>query len=273
MNEDFNLKRRQPYLGEHYFTWRLRLLDDSIAYWRENTAPTGSDEAERKALTQRYLCSDVYRRFLLVYTSGGDIMTMRGALETVVEACERYTTAQRLSGQDPTAPPLVFEERSQYEEVMQLIGFCYLLHRRDLLPRIVGMLDPSYRGRDTLYEDLLAYELEDRINVDNWYHDVPYRPLVFSLYRETKQESVDDLASYLGAWYSGMADAPWYDSHLAAKKNGKGAYVGYWAVEAAVVAFLLQLDDSAFRDHPLYPRDLVDFARSFEESSARLSQT
>ncbi|WP_230960426.1 PoNe immunity protein domain-containing protein [Burkholderia pseudomultivorans] len=266
MSEDFDSKRRQRFLGEDYFKWRLSLLDEGITYWSENTAPTGSTENERKALTQRYLVSDIYRRFLLMYTGGADIERMRSELEPVIDAYGRYTKAQRLNRQDANEPPLVFEEIAEYETVMQLIGFCYLLHRRDLLPRIVEMFDPAYRGKDTLYEDLLAYELEGRINVDSWYHDVPYRPLVFSLYRETKSESVDDLTEYLDAWYRGMAAAPWHDGHLDAQKNGKGTYVGYWAVEAAAVAFLLQLDDSSFRDHLLYPKDLADFARSFDLS-------
>ncbi len=264
MNEDFDSTRRQRFLGEDYFKWRLGLLDEGIAYWSENTAPTGSNENERKALTQRYLVSDIYRRFLLRYTSGADLKLLRGELEPVLEAFERYAQAQRLNRQDASEPPLAFEVIDEYETAMQLIGFCYLLHRRDLLPRIVEMFDPSYRGTDTLYEDLLAYELEGRINVDSWYHDVPYRPLVFSLYRETKKESVDDVMEYLEAWYPGMAAAPWHHGHLEAQKNGKGTYVGYWAIEAAAVAFLLQLDDSAFRDHLLYPKDLADFARNFD---------
>lgn len=262
----FEPKRRQRFLREDYFKWLLGHLDDSITYWSENIAPTGRDKAEREALTLRYLFFDVYKRFLLLYTAGGDIESLRGELETVLEAHERYTTAQRLNLNNLSAPPLVFEEIGEYEQLMQLISFCYLLHRRDLLPRIVEMLDPTYRGQDTLYEDLLAYELEGRINVDSWYHDVPYRPLVFSLYRETKGECVADVAAYLAAWYSGMSEVPGHGSHLEAKKNGSGGYVGYWAVEAAAVAFLLELDDSSFRDHLLYPKDLVDFARSFDSA-------
>lgn len=265
---DFDSTRRQRFLREDYFKWRMDLLDDNIAYWSENIAPNGSDENEQKALTQLYLVSDVYRRFLLMYTGGMDIEWMRGELQSVLDAYERYTSAQRLNRQDASKPPLVFEEIGDYETVMQLIGFCYLLHRRDLLPRIVEMFDLSYRGKDTLYEDLLAYELEGRINVDSWYHDVPYRPLVFSLYRETKSESVGDLTEYLDGWYRGMASAPGHDGHLEARKHGKGTYVGYWAVEAAAIAFLLQLDDSAFRDHLLYPKDLAEFARNFDTSKS-----
>lgn len=270
MSEDFDSKRRQRFLGEDYFDWRLILLDENIDYWSHHIAPTGSTEEERLALTQRYLTSDIYRRFLLKFTGGGGIELMRDELGSVIAAYERYTAAERLSQHNASEPPLVFAEIGEYEVVMQLIGFCYLLHRRDLLPRIAEMLDAAYRGTDTLYEDLLAYELEGRINIDSWHHDVPYRPLVFSLYRESKPEALDDISEYLDAWYQGMEKAPWHDGHLEARKDGKGTYVGYWAVEAAAVAYLLQLDDSPLREHLLYPTGLADFARNFDSSKAAL---
>ncbi|PAJ93678.1 PoNe immunity protein domain-containing protein [Burkholderia ubonensis] len=264
---DFDSKRRQRFLGEDYFKWLLTSFTENIASWADRLTPIGDTEDERKALTRGIVASDTYHRFLLMYTGGSDIGLLRDELESVVVAFEQLTMAERVHEADDRQPPLAFSQIDDYETVMQLIGFCYLLHRRDLLPRIVPMFDPAYRGKDTLYEDLLAYELEGRVDVDRWFHDVPYRPLVFSLYRETKQECVDDITQYLEAWYPGMAAAVWHDGHLEAHKGGKGTYVGYWAIEAAAVAYILQLDDSSFRDHLLYPKDLVDFARNFEAAT------
>ncbi|MCA8020953.1 PoNe immunity protein domain-containing protein [Burkholderia metallica] len=261
---DFDSKRRQRFLGEDYFKWLLASFSENIASWEDRLTPIGDTENERKALTRGIVASDSYRRFLLMYTGGEDISLLRDELDAVVSAFEQLTIAERVHQADDRQPPLAFSEIGDYETAMQLIGFCYLLHRRDLLPRIAAMFDPAYRGKDTLYEDLLAYELEGRVDVDSWFHDVPYRPLVFSLYREAKQECVDDITQYLEAWYPGMAAAVWHDGHLEAQKGGKGTYVGYWAIEAAAVAYLLELDDSAFRDHLLYPKDLADFARTFE---------
>lgn len=270
---DFDLTRRQRFLGEDYFDWLLASLTDNITRWADRLTPIGDTEDERKALTRGIVASDTYKRFLLNYTGGMEIQLLRSELETVVEAFESHAAAIRVFEADSTQPPLAFSDIGDYESVMQLIGFCYLLHRRDLLPRVIEMFDPAYRGKDTLYEDLLAYEFEGRVDVDSWYHDVPYRPLVFSLYRDTKEESVDDVSEYLDGWYQGMAAAPWHDGHLDAHKNGNGNYVGYWAVEAATVAFLRQLDDSSFRDHLLYPKDLIDFARNFKEGAAHETST
>ncbi|VWD20213.1 MULTISPECIES: PoNe immunity protein domain-containing protein [Burkholderia] len=263
-SDAFRSKRRQRFLSEDYFDWLQPHLDDRVAYWSENIAPVGSTENEQKALTARYLVSGHYPRFLLMYTSGMDLTLLRDALEPVIAAYEHCTDAYRAHEENDRQPPLWFDSIEDYETVMQLIGFCYLLHRRDLLPRIAAMFDPACRARDTLYEDLLAYEFEGRFDVDQWYHDVPYRPLVFSFYRDTKAESIDDIAAYLDTWYPAMHDAAWHDGHLdvGAKGKGRKIYFGYWAVEAAAAAYLLALDDSSLRDRLVYPKDLVDFARS-----------
>ena len=164
----------------------------------------------------------------------------------------------------PTFSPLRFSVIGDYEWAMQLIGLCYLLHRRDLLQRIADLLDGAFAAKDTLYEDLLAYELYDRFDVDEWYHDKPYRDLINSLYRETPEESIVDLQKYLRDWYGSMEHAPWHDGHLRMPGNGGGGYTGYWAIEAAAVAYLLELDDSSFRENIVYPEDLVDYARELD---------
>ncbi|MBZ5791559.1 DUF1911 domain-containing protein [Burkholderia contaminans] len=265
-SDAFRASRRQRFLSEDYFNWLQPYLDERVAYWSEHVAPVGSTDHERKALAARYLVSGHYPRFLLMYTSGMDLTLLRDALEPVIAAYERCADACRAHEENDRLPPLGFGDIEDYETVMQLIGFCYLLHRRDLLPRIAAMFDPAYRARDTLYEDLLAYELEGRFDVDQWFHDVPYRPLVFSFYRDTKAECVDDIAAYLDAWYPAMHDATWHDGHLDIGAKGKGhkIYFGYWAIEAAAAAYLLALDDSTLRNRLTYPKDLADFARSYD---------
>ncbi|WP_363507600.1 PoNe immunity protein domain-containing protein [Burkholderia sp. LMU1-1-1.1] len=39
-------------------------------------------------------------------------------------------------------------------------------------------------------------------------------------------------------------------------------YDGYWAMCAAAFTYLYDIDDSAYRNETVYPRDLVDYARS-----------
>jgi hypothetical protein len=260
---DFSANRRQRFLSETYFRWLRDFLAESVEYWT-HTLPANGTESERRARAAWLRTSDRVRGLLLGYTGGEDIEPMREELETVVGAYEEYTALRRVVDDDPTTSPFVFSEIGDFEQAMQLIGLCHLLHRRDLLPRIAEMLDPSYRAQDTLYEDLLAYGIDGRFEVDKWFQDKPYRSLINSFYRDTSDESIADISAYLNDWYPALKRAPGYeDSHLNQTEKG-GSYVGYWAIEAGAAAYLLGLDDTSFRDHLVYPRHLVEFARQYE---------
>jgi hypothetical protein len=262
--DDFEAGRRQRFLSKRYYDWLLPQLTEQIEYWAQHEAPSGSTETERKALAARYRASYAHRRFLLEFTGGKSLIALRDELPLLVDTLESYTTLNRDAIKDDSVPPLMFGEIGEYDKAMQLISLCLLLHRTELLPRLSNMLDPFYRAQDTLYEDLLSYGMDGRYDVDKWFHDRPYRLLINSFYRDSEEESIRDIAAYLEAWYAAMNDAPWHDSHLKANEQEGGAYVGYWAVEAAAATFLLELDDTPFRDHVAYPKDLVDFARDFD---------
>lgn len=141
---------------------------------------------------------------------------------------------------------------------MHVIGFCVLLHRIDLLQRFVLLIERAgYAGDDTLYENLLIKVLPNRHEVGQWFHDV-YSHLIRAIYAVSKEDATNFLKKYCKQWYPAFKQAPWYDSHLQGKD---GNYAGYWAVEAGAIAFLYDIDDSDV-DHRVYPKDLVEYARS-----------
>jgi hypothetical protein len=63
------------------------------------------------------------------------------------------------------------------------------------------------------------------------------------------------LKYFVENWYKEMkkGDVAWVDNH----KSKFDIYFGYWCFEAAGVAKMLDIDDSALKDHPHYPYDLV----------------
>jgi hypothetical protein len=260
--DDFAANRRQRFLAEDYFHWLKDFLEESVVFWGR-TLPANGTEAERRKGAAWSRATDAFRLLLLRYTGGEDMQPMRSDIERVVSFYEEYTALRRIADKDSTSPPFMFGEIGDYEAAMQLISLCHLFHRRDLLPRISGMLDPSYCAQDTLYEDLLAYGIDGRFDVDKWFQDKPYRTLINSFYRESDDESITDISAYLDEWYPALKDAPGYrDGHLNQSRSG-GSYVGYWAIEAAAAAYLLELDDTPFRGNVVYPGGLVDFARAF----------
>lgn len=259
----FHEKRRQQFLNESYYTFFTNFIEKTILHWRDHNPANARSEVFGRALASMDVANQISDLFILRYTGGESIDNLRDDLTKVIEAFEVNTKYEREFSEDPNFPPLRFAEIDDYERAMQLIGLCYLLHRRDLLPRLAAMLDGAYACKDTLYEDFFAYELKDRYEVDEWYHDKPYRDLINSFYRDTPEESIVDIEKYLKAWYPSMKKAPWYDSHLDTSEAG-GAYSGYWAVEAAAAVYLFDLDDRSFRDHIVYPKDLVDYARKLD---------
>lgn len=268
---EFHQNRRQQFLSEAAYKSTRDFFEQTAGpgYLDELVSPD-ADANDRRRVSAIYADS-CFTNFMLLYTSGEPIDALRHEFESVVDAYEKATKYVQEFSQSATFPPLRFIEIDEYERVLQLIGFCFLLHRRDMLPRIASMFDPSSASTDTLYEDLLAFGLDDRYELDSWYHDAPYRDLINTMYRDTEQESISDLQQYLKVWYPSLAAAPWHNSHLAIDDDSCGGYFGYWAIEAAAVAYLMELDDSSFREHIVYPKDLVDFARKMDAAAEATS--
>jgi len=264
--DDFSNRRRQRFIGEQYFKQWSNFGRENIETWSRILPANGSENSKR-AIAASLRADSRFALLLLQYTAGEPIAPMREELDRIVADYEEYAKFQSLEFESPNWPAFLLTELKDYERAMQLIGLCYLLHRRDLLPRIAALEDPSFRAQDTLYEDLLAYGVDGRVDVDKWFHG-SYRDCINSVYGDTDDESLADLNTYLGQWYSSMSSVDWHDSHLDLSEE-RGLYFGYWAIEAAALAYLLELDDTSLREHIVYPKDLVDFARSFQESAPR----
>jgi hypothetical protein len=261
---EFHEKRRQQFLTEAAYTATTRFHNDiSGPGYLRSLSRHDFDSEDRSGVADAY-ADDTFTNYMLRYTAGESIHALREDLEKVIAAFEQATHYVREHEKNPIFPPLRFIEIDEYERVLQMIGLCFLLHRRDLLPRIAMMFDPAAANQDTLYEDMLAFSLEGRFDVDRWYHDVPYRDLVNTIYCDSDDECLDAFTRYLKNWYTSLAKAPWHDSHLNIEDDTCAGYFGYWAIEAAALAYLLEFDDTSFSEHLVYPKDLVDFARAMD---------
>lgn len=212
-------------------------------------------------LRSRFFQRLALNKLLATYTAGEEISTLLPILEDLIEKYEIRQNKLAKNEQTPDISPLAISDYPyQYQECVQVIGFCILLHRTDLLKRFVFLIDNAgYEGTDTLYEDLLCKILPGRHDIDQWYHDV-YSQLVQAVYSKTTTEATSHLEKYCNQWYPAFQQAPWYDTH---HQGEEGSYVGYWAIEAGAIAFLYGIDDSTV-DHMVYPKDLVEYARNHQ---------
>ncbi|MCY1246823.1 hypothetical protein D9M72_600960 [compost metagenome] len=79
---------------------------------------------------------------------------------------------------------------------------------------------------------------------------------------ETPEEASAKVKEYLDGWYKSFEGVPWHDGHRHAVEGEYMPYYGYWSFEAAAVCVIHDIEDSSFRDHLLYPKDLADWARA-----------
>lgn len=253
-----SMKKRQKFFSEKHYENFLREHDEVIEFFKTNKFKSDSVE-EEASLRSAFFQTLALDRLLASYTAGENIESLVPLLEDLIDKYEARQKTLAEYENSPKMSPLALDDwPDQYEEAVQVIGLCILLHRTDLLPRFVKLIDEAgYAGDDTLYEDLLKKVLPHRHDVDRWYHDV-YTPLIQAVYIDSKEEASKLLKKYCQQWYPAFKQAPWHDTHL---QGEDGNYVGYWAIEAGAIAYLYGIDDSKV-DHMVYPKDLVEYARN-----------
>lgn len=249
---------RQKYYTDNHYNTLLKAYDEAEDFYRTRKFKSDSCE-EEEMLRSRFFQRLALNKLLATYTAGEEISTLLPILEDLIEKYEIRQNKLAKNEQTPDISPLAIGDYPyQYQECVQVIGFCILLHRTDLLKRFVFLIDNAgYEGTDTLYEDLLCKILPGRHDIDQWYHDV-YSPLVQAIYADSEKKAARLLKKYCSQWYPAFKQAPWHDSHL---QGQDGNYVGYWAIEAGAIAFLYGIDDSKI-DNMIYPKDLVKYARN-----------
>lgn len=257
------MNKRQKFFSEYQYTNFLKEHDEVIEFFETNTFQSDSPE-EEATLRATYFKQLALDRILATYTAGEEINSLEPLLEDLIAKYEKRQTTLATYQNIPNISPLAINDwPDEYEEFVQVIGLCILLHRTDLLKRFVKLIDQAgYAGDDTLYEDLLKKLLPNRHDVDQWFHDV-YSPLVQAIYAESREDASKLLKKYCNQWYPAFKQAPWHDVHL---QGEDGNYVGYWAIEAGAIAFLYGIDDSKM-DHMVYPKDLVEYARNYHPTN------
>ncbi|WP_159991394.1 PoNe immunity protein domain-containing protein [Pelistega ratti] len=212
------------------------------------------------------LVDNLWMLLRIYYTVGEDIEKLPPLLEQMIESAEIGTKVWQenkhlLSKEQQNLPPYAWYTSLNYLNTLGYISMCYLLHREDLLERLLNVIlaNENVDGSlDGLIEDLFYYHLKDHPE-ENWVkykYAIPFADAINS----KGEEQLALLHQYMKDWYKemmGLNDIE-YNTHLTEEQYG---YYGYWAFEVAAVIYLEDLDDSDFRKYPYYPKDLVDWAR------------
>lgn len=263
MNDDFESVRRQPYLSKSAFDGTLKHFLEGREILAQTLAENEGKPASRSRVL-RVIADQKWDDFQLRFTAGEEMQSLRTILGEVVNAYEQYADAlDILSDEDYHAPFILDDVIDRYVAYLNLICAAILLHREDLIPVIYGLnAGTDYDGEDAIIEELLTFYLPDRPKLNEWYWEKPYALLLDVLDVTDSAERPKAMKKYVKAWYPAMKGRAFFFGKHEKIEEDFSPYFGYWAMCAAAFTYLYDIDDTSYRNELVYPKDLVDYARS-----------
>lgn len=187
---------------------------------------------------------------IMKYSAGYDILLLRSEFEEILRS------APEIWPDDGSVamPDYLFD---YYINMLWLLTWGIFLDIKDEdFATIVAVWDRSGR-KDWLIEYLISARIQGRPSAETLIFPVPYAALKTAVEAAHGGDTVRAstiLKRYMEKeWYSGHKKASWYDNH----KNKHDTFFGYWSFEAAAVVKIAGIDDSSFREHAYYPKDML----------------
>lgn len=234
-------------------------LDDYLQRLEKKGLPLFESTLLQDNLDNRRRSLTSYSRFktqlqvvFLRYTLGYSLDSIQAECKKTIEYLD-YHLDSRVSDLDAGF--------DQYILIVWALASSYLFDvsiSQDLINKT------PFVGRDMLVDRLVSCFDPTHMPTSNLFFPKVYSPLQKALGEydnQTRNCLIDD---FLSGYLTGLRDyeAFWSNSH---KEQDPRYYrhFGYWVFElGALVADIDWWDDSGFRDHPLYPKDLVDWKRA-----------
>ncbi|NUE93674.1 PoNe immunity protein domain-containing protein [Acinetobacter seifertii] len=208
----------------------------------------------------------------LHYSAGGDISFIKELYPYLIHWTEEYAETSHLYNLSPDADGryvwhISLGTEDYWYVALRLVCFGLLTGYADQMYRIMPIIDyveatPEGQEKDGLIERLIAPFVAARgIPPDEARRHLPYRKLI-KVFNAAPEQRPALMLRYLESWYEASRREPYHDQHPQTDINDGFTYYGYWSWEVAAVTWLLDIDDTLYREHEFYPKDLVDFART-----------
>ncbi|WP_162199177.1 PoNe immunity protein domain-containing protein [Xanthomonas pisi] len=208
------------------------------------------------------------------YSRGDDIDLLSKRFDILLDAWEKSVAL----GSD------VWDEdtrliRNSWELNIDFYSYCF---RLIALSMLLNLPDPQWQrlinlvgneGEDAVLDRIINHKSPGRVIGSKVCFPKTYSSLLNVMIKRDESQSLG-LKNFLSGWFLSLRDAGpksvppahrtpyWWKSCADESLGMQGSYHGCWCVEAAIVAKICQIDDSACIEMPFYPADLVSDGRS-----------
>ncbi|QPI63552.1 PoNe immunity protein domain-containing protein [Vreelandella venusta] len=244
-------------------TRKKKDLDEYLRFFSEALAEDEADilkpdlwPSEGKAMAAAGVFSQAINLIVARYSRGDGLAALRDDLPGLLEQREKLLYYCDALPEEKQENRLMYERLSDgaYIEYCRWLTFAACLGADQVhIDRALELIDNA--GVDALF-DRIAIALGDseRPVAEGLLYPKPYAPLYEALDAAPAQQGQlikKFLNSYAKTVYK------WGLSFISMPDDDGPYHPGNWCLEAALVVKLFGIDDSDFRDHPLYPAALI----------------
>jgi len=221
---------------------RIEFYEWSTGVYREKLR--SSELTTQHSSSLRYnVFKDGLEQLIARYSAGESVLRMKESLPRVIG--EFYSLCS------VGADMLALSSLDDYTLVLWLVSLSILLEADNQeWDRLTAAL--SFAKRDRIIDRLVAVRDRHSEITTAILFPKPYAGLDLAV-KENSLEREQDMKRFLDGYYGQMAQTYWHDTH---PPHGKG-FFGYWCFELAAIARGYAIPTDKFRDHPLFPRDLL----------------
>ena len=144
-----------------------------------------------------------------------------------------------------------------YNYMIWMLSFAILLRVSKVETEILWKLIEAGNIKDELIISLLSYLTGNELI--NETEKTTYKPFSGLISAQKLINAENKMKNYLEKWHQNTKLLTW---HNYTPDEDNYYYFGKWSFEAAAVTCIMGLDDSTYREHQYYPKDLVDYFRN-----------
>lgn len=239
---------RGQYKDKTYFDEFIDFELGVIQDFRANLEEDLSSDPEKQERLKRAVFTSSLRTVLAMYSRGDDVSEIRRFFNEIV--MDSFFLGWR---SDVEEPGTIFRLDGYYKLTWILsLAIIFDLDEKKF-GGIVEFVDETGKT-DFFLDSLIAYKLKGRRIREELHFPKNFSKFKDVLESTDKVGATRILQDYLAKnWYKSLVGTFWHDNH----KSKHDSYFGYWALEAAAIIKIKELDDTGLKQISYYPYDLL----------------